>query len=103
MRSFMKLEPSRNSINTLSFTEVGKSCNSREFLVWQICHLTQFAKITLAKISRVYGTQLANGLASTEALLCISNDSVLIDLIIIIHPTRQLLVKKTQEINRRDH
>ena len=44
MRSFAKIKPSRNSENSLSFADVGKSCQSREFLVWQICLLTLFAK-----------------------------------------------------------
>ena len=45
MRSFAKIKPSRNSENSLSFTDVGKSSQSREFLVLQICLLTLFAKI----------------------------------------------------------
>ena len=42
MRSFSKIKPSRH---TLSVTDVGKSCQSREFLTWQICLLTLFVKI----------------------------------------------------------
>ena len=36
MRSFAKIEPPRNGENTLSFTDVGKSCQSRELFTWQI-------------------------------------------------------------------
>ena len=43
---FSKIKPSRNRENSLSFTDVGKSCQSREFLQWQICLLTLFAKIS---------------------------------------------------------
>ena len=32
MRSFVKIGPSRNGEITMSFTDVGKSCPSREFL-----------------------------------------------------------------------
>ena len=44
LRSFMKIKQSRNGEITLLFTDVGKSCPSREFLMWQICLLTLFAK-----------------------------------------------------------
>ena len=36
MRSFVKIIPFRNGEITLSFTDVGKSCLSRDFLPWQI-------------------------------------------------------------------
>ena len=36
MRSFLKIIPFRNGEITLSFTDVGKSCLSRDFLPWQI-------------------------------------------------------------------
>ena len=39
MRSFVKIKPLWNGENTLSFTDVGN------FLKWQICLLTLFAKI----------------------------------------------------------
>ena len=42
MRSFVKIKPSRNSKSFLSFTDIGKSCPSRDF---EICLLTLFAKI----------------------------------------------------------
>ena len=45
-RSFVKIKPSRNGKITLAFTDVGNSCPKREFLTWQICRLTQFAKIS---------------------------------------------------------
>ena len=52
MRSFVKIKPSQNGGINLSFTDVGKSCQNREFLTWQICFLTLFAKNKiLAKIS----------------------------------------------------
>ena len=37
MRSFMKIKHSRNGKITLSFTDIRKSCPSREFLTSQIC------------------------------------------------------------------
>ena len=39
MRSFVKIKSSRNGKIVLSFTDIGKSCPSREFLVSQICLL----------------------------------------------------------------
>ena len=33
MRSFVKIKSSRNGEITLSFTDEGKSCHSREFLL----------------------------------------------------------------------
>ena len=39
MRSFAKIKPSRNLEITLSFTDIGKSCPSRDFLTLQICLL----------------------------------------------------------------
>ena len=44
MRSLVKIKPWLNSENSLSFTDEGKSCQSREFLTWQICLLTLFVK-----------------------------------------------------------
>ena len=46
MRSFMKIEPLLNGKITMSFTDVGKSCPSREFLTSQLCLLMLFAKIS---------------------------------------------------------
>ena len=40
MQSFAKIKPLRNSEKSLSFTEVGKSYQSRKFLPWQTCLLT---------------------------------------------------------------
>ena len=52
MRSLVKIKPWLNSENSLSFTDEGKSCQSREFLTWQICLLTLFVKDKiLAKFS----------------------------------------------------
>ena len=44
----VKIKTLRNGKITLSLTDVGKSCPSREFLRWQICYLMQFAKIKLS-------------------------------------------------------
>ena len=44
MRSFVKINPSRNDEITLSFTDAGISDPSREILKSQICILTLFAK-----------------------------------------------------------
>ena len=49
MRSFVKIGPSRNNEIPLSFTDVGKSCHSREFSKSQICLLTLFAKIKFSR------------------------------------------------------
>ena len=51
MQSFAKIKPSRNSKITLSFTDKGKSCLSREVLTSQICLVTLLAKI---KFSRTF-------------------------------------------------
>ena len=40
----MRIKLSRNGEITLSFTDIGKSCLSREFLTSQICLLTLFTK-----------------------------------------------------------
>ena len=50
MRSFAKINPPGNSRNSLSLTDVDKSCQSREFLLRQICTLRLFAKIKFQKI-----------------------------------------------------
>ena len=49
MRSFVKIKSSRNAEITLSFTDIGKSCPSGEFLVLQICVLTLIAKIKFSR------------------------------------------------------
>ena len=49
MRSFEKINTSRNDEIALSFTDLGKSCPSREFLTSQICILTIFAKIKFSR------------------------------------------------------
>ena len=49
MRSFLKIKSSQNCEITLSFTDIEKSCPSREFLALQICLLTLFAKIKLSR------------------------------------------------------
>ena len=45
MWSFVKIKPFPNGKIPLSFTHVGKSCPSCEFLTWQICLLMLFEKI----------------------------------------------------------
>ena len=45
---FPENKPSQNFKTTLSFTNVGKSCPKHEFLTWQICLLTLFAKINFS-------------------------------------------------------
>ena len=45
MRYFVKRKPPPNDEITLSFTDIGKSCCSREILKSQICLLSLFAKI----------------------------------------------------------
>ena len=49
MRSFVKIKSSRNDEIYLSFTDIGKSCPSREFYTSQICLLTPFAKIKFSR------------------------------------------------------
>ena len=49
MQSFVKTKPWRNGEITMSFTDIGKSCLTCEFLSSQLCLLMLFAKI---KVSR---------------------------------------------------
>ena len=49
MQSVVKIESSRNGEITLSITDIGKSCTSREFLEPQEHLLTLFAKIKLSR------------------------------------------------------
>ena len=51
MRIFSKIKTLRNCANSLSCTDVGKSCLCCEFFTESICLLTLFAKIKLVKIS----------------------------------------------------
>ena len=57
MRSFTKIEPSRNGENSLSFTDIGKSRQSCKFFTWQICLLKLFAKINSRENSRIYSIE----------------------------------------------
>ena len=50
MRSFVKMKTSRFRAITLSSTDIGKSCHSRDFSTSQICLLHKI----LAKISRFF-------------------------------------------------
>ena len=49
MRSFVKIKFSQNVDIKLSLTGAVYSCSSREFEAWQICILTQFAKIKFSR------------------------------------------------------
>ena len=49
MQSFVKIRPSRNGEITLSFTNIGKSCLSCEFLTSYIYLLRLFAKIKFSR------------------------------------------------------
>ena len=46
---FREDKPSRNGEITLSFTDIGKSCPSGEFLTSQICLFARFAKIKFSR------------------------------------------------------
>ena len=50
MPSFVKIKSSRNGEITLSFTDVGKSYPSREFLKWEKCLLTAINAMRQNKI-----------------------------------------------------
>ena len=49
MRSFVKMKSSRNREITLSITDIGKSCHSREFLTSYVYLLTLFAKMKFSQ------------------------------------------------------
>ena len=48
----MKIKPSQNGEITLLFTDIGKSCPSRESLMWQMCLNVIFGNKIMAKISK---------------------------------------------------
>ena len=50
----MKIKSSGNGEITLSITDIGKSCTSREFLARQVFLLTLFSKINSRKNFRIY-------------------------------------------------
>ena len=54
MRNFVKIKSSQNGEITQSFTDIDKTCLSREFVTSQICLLTLFAKIKLSENFRIY-------------------------------------------------
>ena len=59
MRSFVKIKSSQNGEITLSITDIGKSCTSREFLSLQECLLMRFAKIKFWRENfRVYSIKI---------------------------------------------
>ena len=45
----MKIKSSKNGEITLSFTDIVKSCPSRDILASQVCYLTLFAKIKFSQ------------------------------------------------------
>ena len=47
--SFVKIKSSQNGEITLLFTDIVKSCPSREFLASKICYLMLFAKIKFSR------------------------------------------------------
>ena len=52
MQSLVKIKSLPNAENTLSFTDIGKSCPSREFLASQICFFNPIRENKIiAKIS----------------------------------------------------
>ena len=53
MRSFVKIKSSRNGEITLSFTDIGKSCPSRDFYVANMSFNTTRGNRILAKISEL--------------------------------------------------
>ena len=57
MRSLVKIKPSRNGEITLSFTDVGKSCHSRD-LTWQI-HASLLSLFAKNKFSRKYSEYMS--------------------------------------------
>ena len=49
VRSFVKMKSSRNREITLSITDIGKPCPSREILTSLVCLLMLFAKIIFSR------------------------------------------------------
>ena len=49
MRSFANIKPSQKFAIALSFTNVGKSCETRDFFTWQMCLLTLFGKLKFSQ------------------------------------------------------
>ena len=47
----MKIKPSQNGKNSLSFNDDDKSCHNSDFLTWQICLNAICGNKILAKIS----------------------------------------------------
>ena len=52
-KTFAKINP-HEMAKPLSFTDVGKSCPTREFLTSQICILMLFAKIEFSRKFRIF-------------------------------------------------
>ena len=60
MRSFTKIKSSRNGEITLSFTDEGKSCPSRNILMSQICNLL-FTKMKFSRKFPDYSNTIGGG------------------------------------------
>ena len=58
MRSFVKVKSLQNGETIRSFTDLGKSCPSREFSTSQICLSTLFAKIKSSQKFRIYSNHI---------------------------------------------
>ena len=54
MRSFVKIESSRNDAITLLLTDIGKLCPSREILPSQICIFNDNREILFSRNFRIY-------------------------------------------------
>ena len=72
MLSFVKIKSWQNGEITLSFTDIEKSCPSREFLASQICLLTLFARIKTSRkfpdlLNTVYKMHRTNYKISEQA------------------------------------
>ena len=51
---FRELKPSQNGEITKSFTDEDRSCPSWEFLGWQVCLLTLFAKTSEFTVTQTW-------------------------------------------------
>ena len=59
---FMEIKSSQNVEITLSFTDIGKSCPSCDFLMSQMCLLTLLAKLKFWRKNPNLQEQLMSGL-----------------------------------------
>ena len=58
MRSFVKIKLLRNGEITLSFTDIGKSCHSCDFLASQICLSMHIVKNNSRENFRIYSSSV---------------------------------------------